>query len=69
MKVSLSEITDYKLKAIGKVYVSYTHNSPSRDTTLFMEKVVEILEEFTEEIIAYVETVIIEMRDSTKRSD
>ena len=60
------DITDYKLKAIGKVYVSYTHNNPSRDTTLLMEKVVEILEEFAEDVHAFVGRFAAEMLKEKK---
>lgn len=50
-------ITNLKLMAIGKVYVTYTHNNPSRDTTLFMEKVVDILEELAEDVIIFAEAL------------
>ncbi len=48
------DITDYKLKAIGKVYVSYTHNNPNPDMELFMENIVEIIEEFAQDTLAFI---------------
>ncbi len=52
------DITNYKLKAIGKLYVSYTHNNPTQDMTLFMEKAVDIIEEFNEDVLKFINILI-----------
>ena len=55
------DITDYKLKALGKVYVAYTHSNPTAETMLFMEKTMDIIEEFAEDVLAYIGRFAAEM--------
>ena len=46
------DITDYKLKAIGKTYVGYTHCNGN--ATLIMELAIEAIEEFSQDVLAFI---------------
>ncbi len=58
--------TNLKLIAIGKVYISYTHNNPTEDMTLFMEKIVEIIEEYDSDIFAFIGRLVASLQENKK---
>ncbi len=39
-----------KIVAIGKIYISFTHHNPTKDMALFMERVIDIIEELVQDI-------------------
>ena len=64
------DITDYKLKALGKVYVAYTYYNPTRDMQLFMEKTMDIIEEFSQDVLAFVgRFAALMMKEKEKEDD
>lgn len=60
------DATNLKLIAIGKVYVAFTHSNPTNHMMLFMEKIVEIIEEYDSDMFAFIGRLVASLQDENK---
>ena len=60
------DITDYMLKAVGKTYITYIRSNPTRDMTLFMETVIEIIAEFSDDAKAHIGRLLAKMMEDKR---